>query len=139
MGGLTQERPGSIPAPADNPSAAERRGSLLADNPPGSSSLGFYIHVPFCAQRCGYCSFNTARLEDAAMGRYLDALQRELDLLGALAWAPDIRVTTVFFGGGTPSLLAPAELAAILERPGRRFGVARGAGGAGGPRRASST
>ena len=141
MGGLTQERPGSVPAdnpsaheragsvpaPADNPSAAERRGSLLADNPPGSSSLGFYIHVPFCAQRCGYCSFNTARLEDAAMGRYLDALQRELDLLGALAWAPDIRVTTVFFGGGTPSLLAPAELAAILERLGTRFEVARDA------------
>ena len=98
--------------------------SVLADNPPASASLGFYVHVPFCAQRCGYCSFNTAPLEDGAIAPYLAALGRELDLLGGLAWAPHVRIATVFFGGGTPSLLAAAELAAVLERLRARFTLA---------------
>jgi oxygen-independent coproporphyrinogen-3 oxidase len=102
----------------------ERGGSVLADNPPASDTLGFYIHVPFCAQRCHYCSFNTAPLEQSAMVRYLAALEREFDLLGELPWAPRVRVETVFFGGGTPSLLDPEALAAILVQLRRRFGVA---------------
>jgi oxygen-independent coproporphyrinogen-3 oxidase len=99
-------------------------GSVLADNPPASDTLGFYIHVPFCAKRCYYCSFNTAPLDEGAMARYLAALERELDLLGALGWAPRVRVETVFFGGGTPSLLDPEALAAILARLRRRLSVA---------------
>ena len=132
-GGLTQVRPGSVVAGSARTVAAEgglpeeRRGSVLADNPPASDSLGFYIHVPFCAQRCHYCSFNTAPLDATAMTRYLAAVGCELDLLGALAWAPRVRVETVFFGGGTPSLLDPAALAAILARLRRRFAVAPGA------------
>jgi len=88
---------------------------------PSDSTLGFYLHVPFCVQRCGYCSFNTAPLDDAAMPRYLTALHRELDLLGALAWVPRVRIATVFLGGGTPSLLAPDAVRAILERLSARF------------------
>ena len=129
-GGLLEERRGS--GTADNPRAVDRGAgpadvplaSVLAENPPASDSLGFYIHVPFCAQRCHYCSFNTAPLDAGAMARYLAALGRELDLLGALAWAPHVRVETVFFGGGTPSLLDPPALAAILARLRRRFAVA---------------
>src|SRR5207245_1111454 len=120
VGGPRQARPGS--ARADTP-----LGSILADNPPAADTLGFYIHVPFCAQRCHYCSFNTAPLDASAMTRYLAALGRELELLGALPWAPRVRIETVFFGGGTPSLLDPAALAEILARLRRRFPVAPGA------------
>ena len=58
------------------------------------------------------------------MARYLAALECELDVLGGLAWAPHVRVATVFFGGGTPSLLEPPALAAILARLRHRFAVA---------------
>jgi oxygen-independent coproporphyrinogen-3 oxidase len=67
-------------------------------------------------QRCHYCSFNTAPLEDGQMGPYLRSLHAELDLLGALDWARHITLATVFLGGGTPSLLAPEALAAVLDR-----------------------
>jgi oxygen-independent coproporphyrinogen-3 oxidase len=95
--------------------------AALEENPPAASELGLYVHVPFCVKRCGYCSFNTAPLEDGAMGRYLEAVHREIDLLGALGWAPRVRLSTVFLGGGTPSLLTSDEMAALLERIRSRF------------------
>jgi oxygen-independent coproporphyrinogen-3 oxidase len=61
------------------------------------------------------------------MARYLAALGRELELLGTLAWARRVRIETVFFGGGTPSLLEPDALAAILTRLQRCFAVAQDA------------
>ncbi len=141
-GGLRLTRPGSArpnnPLPfggaeiaylsslADNPSEVASRPTpvALADNPPEATELGFYVHVPFCAKRCGYCSFNTAPLEDGAMARYLEALEREIDLLGAIAWSRRARLTTIFLGGGTPSLLAADEMAAVLARIHARFAVA---------------
>jgi putative oxygen-independent coproporphyrinogen III oxidase len=77
--------------------------------------LGFYLHVPFCVQRCHYCSFNTAPLEAGQMDPYLRALHGELELLGGLGWARDVTLATVFLGGGTPSLLEPEALAEILD------------------------
>jgi len=89
---------------------------VLAETTPGSRSLGLYIHVPFCAKRCYYCSFNTAPLERTAeVGRYVAAARREIALLAGAAWAPGISIGTVFFGGGTPSLLEPAALGELLE------------------------
>jgi oxygen-independent coproporphyrinogen-3 oxidase len=99
------------------------RSSALAENPPEADELGLYVHVPFCVKRCGYCSFNTAPLEDGAMARYLEAVHREIELLGALPWAPRVRLATVFLGGGTPSLLASDELAALLDRIRSRFAL----------------
>ena len=96
----------------------------LAEVRPDASSLGFYLHVPFCVARCHYCSFNTAPHDRAALLRYLEALAREIDLLGAAPWAATLRLDSLFFGGGTPSLLAPEELAAILDRLRARFAVA---------------
>jgi len=96
----------------------------LAGTVPRASSLGLYIHVPFCAARCHYCSFNTAPLDRAALARYLRALGREIDLLGQAPWATAVRLDTIFFGGGTPSLLSPDELAAILDGVRARFTVA---------------
>jgi oxygen-independent coproporphyrinogen-3 oxidase len=98
--------------------------SVLADNPPEARELGLYVHVPFCTKRCGYCSFNTAPVEDGAMARYLEALHREIDLLGGIAWSPRVRLSTIFLGGGTPSLLAADEMAAVLDGIRSRFDVA---------------
>jgi len=103
------------------------RSAALADNPPESRELGLYVHVPFCAKRCGYCSFNTAPLEDDAMARYLDAVHREIELLGDLDWSSRVRLSTIFLGGGTPSLLGVEDMAAMLDRVRARFDVAAGA------------
>ncbi|HEX2441391.1 MAG TPA: radical SAM family heme chaperone HemW [Methylomirabilota bacterium] len=93
--------------------------------PPRGHGLGLYIHVPFCTKRCHYCSFNTAPLErDEEMRRYVGAARREIELLGAAPWARDVRIATIFFGGGTPSLLAPDDLASILDSVRGRFALA---------------
>ena len=103
------------------------RSAALAENSPESRELGLYVHVPFCAKRCGYCSFNTAPLEDDAMARYLDAVYREIELLGNLDWSSRVRLATIFLGGGTPSLLGVEDMAAMLDRVRARFDVAAGA------------
>ncbi len=95
----------------------------LAWSPSRRGPLGVYLHIPFCRQRCSYCSFNTGPYRPAAMDRFLSALLREIDLVGDEAWAGDVTVGTVFFGGGTPSLLEPIELEAILDRLRKRFAL----------------
>lgn len=102
------------------------RGPLDA-SPPRTARLGLYVHVPFCAARCPYCSFATAPHGAEAFARYRRALAREIDLLGEAGWASAVTLDSVFLGGGTPSLLDPAGLAAILDRVRRRFTVAPGA------------
>jgi oxygen-independent coproporphyrinogen-3 oxidase len=103
------------------------RASPLADWAPRGRTVGLYLHVPFCVRRCGYCTFTTAPHDPHAYQRYLDAVAREIDLVGATAWARSVDVGSVFLGGGTPSLLAPRDLAHLLERVGDRFDVAAGA------------
>jgi oxygen-independent coproporphyrinogen-3 oxidase len=94
---------------------------------PRAAGLGIYIHVPFCAKRCGYCAFNTAPYLEAAVPRFLRALEAEIALAGAAPWAGGIRATSVFLGGGTPSLLASDELAGILDALRARFPIEAGA------------
>jgi putative oxygen-independent coproporphyrinogen III oxidase len=77
--------------------------------------FGMYVHVPFCATRCGYCDFNTytpAELGGTNPDRWLAALRVELELAAATLRSP--QVSTVFVGGGTPSLLGGDGLAAVL-------------------------
>jgi putative oxygen-independent coproporphyrinogen III oxidase len=100
---------------------------VLGETSPRNQALGLYVHVPFCAKRCHYCSFNTAVLEDDAMVRFLAALGTEIDMLGALPWARSVRIETIFLGGGTPSLLAADDMAAILDGVRARLSVERGA------------
>jgi oxygen-independent coproporphyrinogen-3 oxidase len=83
--------------------------------------------VPFCAKRCGYCAFNTAPYLEAAVPRFLRAIEAEIALAGAAPWARGVRAASVFFGGGTPSLLAPAELAGILDALRAHFPLEAGA------------
>src|SRR5216684_2027502 len=72
-----------------------------------------YIHLPFCKHKCGYCDFNAYAGMDRLMPDYIDALERELAT--AREQRDFSRLSTVYFGGGTPSLL-PAELIARLLR-----------------------
>jgi oxygen-independent coproporphyrinogen-3 oxidase len=110
------------------PSAGRSPHGALVDARPGGGSIGFYLHIPFCERRCHYCSFNTAPLEhDGSMARFLAALGAEIALLGTLPWARDVAVATVFLGGGTPSLLAPDDLAALLGALHRAFRIAEDA------------
>ncbi|HET8569201.1 MAG TPA: radical SAM family heme chaperone HemW [Candidatus Limnocylindria bacterium] len=75
------------------------------------SGIGLYVHVPFCAARCPYCDFATAPARSPLRAAYLDALAAEIAREGAALGRP--RVRTLFFGGGTPSLLDPAEIAVL--------------------------
>jgi oxygen-independent coproporphyrinogen III oxidase len=85
---------------------------------------GIYIHVPFCRSRCSYCDFATGAYEGALAERYVRALAREIE-----SFEDDIRdeVDTVYFGGGTPSLLTSEQVARVLDSVGRRFRVQAGA------------
>ena len=88
-----------------------------------------YIHIPFCHRRCFYCDFAVVPLGDRADGAssgsiaaYLALLQREI---AASAGGPPL--ATVYFGGGTPSMLTPAQVGVLLEALADRFGLAPGA------------
>jgi oxygen-independent coproporphyrinogen-3 oxidase len=81
--------------------------------------LGLYVHIPFCASRCPYCDFATAPARTALRGRYLRSLSSEIAREGELLGRP--RVRTLFFGGGTPSLLEPSEIASLGDALGRAF------------------
>ncbi|WP_197380073.1 radical SAM family heme chaperone HemW [Mycolicibacterium mengxianglii] len=102
-------------AAQDEPALAMTRGG----------TFGLYIHVPFCATRCGYCDFNTytpGELGGANPEGWLAAVRQELAL--AAARLPDPRVDTVFVGGGTPSLLGASGLAAVLDAVRTEFELA---------------
>jgi oxygen-independent coproporphyrinogen-3 oxidase len=86
-------------------------------------ALGVYIHIPFCVAKCHYCDFASRPLAAGALEPYLAALEREI------AAAPEAgrRVGTVFFGGGTPSLLDGAQLGRLLRAVRATFSVEAGA------------
>ena len=84
--------------------------------------LGLYVHVPFCAAICNYCNFNRGLFDADLKTRYVAALGEEIDRAGDGSPAD-----TIFFGGGTPSLLEPAEVAAIVGRCRAAFDLAAGA------------
>ncbi|MGE0461133.1 MAG: radical SAM family heme chaperone HemW [Vicinamibacterales bacterium] len=81
---------------------------------------GLYVHVPFCAAICNYCNFNRGLLDEGLKRRYVDALVEEIRRCPE-AGAP---IDTIFFGGGTPSLLAPDEVSRILRACRDTFPVA---------------
>ncbi len=77
-----------------------------------TQALSLYLHVPFCKTRCTYCAFNTYTNAEAYLPAYVAALCNELHWLGRATQQP---VHTIFFGGGTPSLLSPPQIANILQ------------------------
>jgi len=115
--------PGGEPVPADGSLPLSARGPL------GARGFGVYVHVPFCASRCGYCDFNTYTAAELGGGAdreaYADTVLAELALARqVLADSPPRRVDTVFVGGGTPTLLPPDRLARILDGIDRTWGLA---------------
>jgi oxygen-independent coproporphyrinogen-3 oxidase len=76
--------------------------------------LGVYVHWPFCKSKCPYCDFNSHVRDGIDQARWRNALLAELE--HAAGEAPGRRVETIFFGGGTPSLMEPATAAAVIER-----------------------
>ena len=79
--------------------------------------LGLYLHIPFCQSICSYCNFNRGLLEPALKQRYVDALEREIrqSPLMFSDQGPPREADTIFFGGGTPSLLDPDEIARLIK------------------------
>jgi oxygen-independent coproporphyrinogen-3 oxidase len=84
---------------------------------------GIYVHVPFCVRKCGYCDFySEAGCTEAEMDRYVDLLLREADLVpGAWPHLCLVPTDTVYFGGGTPTLLGADRLVVLLASLRRRF------------------
>jgi oxygen-independent coproporphyrinogen III oxidase len=72
--------------------------------------LGLYLHIPFCSSICNYCNFNRGLFEEGLKSRYVDALEREI--LGSSLRGRE--ADTIFFGGGTPSLLEPDEIGRLI-------------------------
>ncbi len=116
--------PGGQPVPADGQLPPASLGGL------GHQPFGMYVHVPFCRTRCGYCDFNTytaAELGGASRDSYPRLAIEEIRFARRVLGPSAPRVRTVFFGGGTPTLLPPASLAAILRAIEGEFGLADGA------------
>ena len=79
---------------------------------PADAPGGLYVHIPFCAHICPYCDFNTYAGKGGLIGRYVEALCRDADAAGAVH---DGRpAATLFFGGGTPSLLSPTDVGRVI-------------------------
>lgn len=90
------------------------------------TDYSLYLHIPFCGHRCAYCDFNTYAGQEDSIPAYVDALCKEIECVGASA--PErIRAHSVFFGGGTPSLLSPAQFKSILDAIQRNFDVSENA------------
>jgi oxygen-independent coproporphyrinogen III oxidase len=87
------------------------------------SAPGLYLHIPFCSAVCPYCDFSVMRLVNAARKRFVDHLVAELPL-AAPAWQDERPFDTVYFGGGTPSLLTAQELARTLDACRRHLALA---------------
>lgn len=116
------------PAPSD--------GLLPAQAAAGAAdrAFGLYVHIPFCAVRCGYCDFNTYTATELGGGASQDAYAgtavSEVDLAARVLTAsglPDRPLSTVFFGGGTPTLLPAEDLALILRAAISTWGIEDGA------------
>jgi putative oxygen-independent coproporphyrinogen III oxidase len=118
--------PAGDPVPEDGTLPASALASL------GRRPFGFYVHVPFCTVRCGYCDFNTYTAEElgpaggapgASRATYAEAAIAEVRRARAVLGDVDLPVSTVFFGGGTPTLLSPADLGSVVAAIAGEFGL----------------
>ena len=87
-----------------------------------SQTFGLYVHIPFCPQRCPYCAFTILTGHTAFYDRYVEAVCAEIRSWQSLACKGPVQ--TVFFGGGTPSVLTPAQIQRMLDTAAATFGIA---------------
>jgi putative oxygen-independent coproporphyrinogen III oxidase len=117
--------PDGDPVPADGALPRDALHGL------GERPFAFYVHVPFCVTRCGYCDFNTYTATELGPGAsrdsYADTAIREVRMARRVLGDADLPVETVFVGGGTPTLLAPDDLGRVLAAIDAEFGLAPGA------------
>ncbi|WP_371481595.1 radical SAM family heme chaperone HemW [Kitasatospora sp. NBC_00315] len=120
--------PDGEPVPSDGSLPAHALSGL------GERPFGFYVHVPYCATRCGYCDFNTYTATElrssgavASQETYADNLVTEIRLARTVLGEADLPVRTVFLGGGTPTLLPARDLVRMLGAIREEFGLAPGA------------
>jgi putative oxygen-independent coproporphyrinogen III oxidase len=94
----------------------------------GTRPFGLYVHVPFCVTRCGYCDFNTYTATELGPGAsresYAETAIAEIRMARRVLGDTELPVETVFFGGGTPTLLSPDDLGRILKAVDAEFGLA---------------
>lgn len=115
--------PDGVPVPSDGALPSSAVAEL------GCRPFGVYVHVPFCVTRCGYCDFNTYTATElgtapgASRADYADAAIGELRLARRVLGDVDVPVSTVFVGGGTPTLLPAEHLGRILRTIEAEFGV----------------
>ncbi|HTW21075.1 MAG TPA: radical SAM family heme chaperone HemW [Mycobacteriales bacterium] len=113
--------------PVGEPAPADGRLPGAALDGAGDRSFGVYVHVPFCATRCGYCDFNTYTAAElgggASQSQYAETAIAELELSRRVLGPGAAPVSTVFFGGGTPTLLPAGDLVRILRRIDELFGL----------------
>ena len=88
--------------------------------------ISLYFHIPFCIHRCAYCDFNTYAGQEGLIPEYVKAIQREAEAVGRSA-PKKLGVHTIFFGGGTPSLLAAHQFESILNTVQSNFELVTGA------------
>ena len=114
---MSPRQPDGVPPPADGTLPQTALAGL------GTRPFGVYVHVPFCLTRCGYCDFNTYTSGDR--GAFLAAAHAEVALAGRVLGerGPRPLVDTVFFGGGTPTLMTPAGLGGLLRAVDERLGL----------------
>jgi putative oxygen-independent coproporphyrinogen III oxidase len=117
--------PDGEPVPADG-ALPEPAVASVGDRP-----FGFYVHVPFCSVRCGYCDFNTYTAAElgggASRASYADSAIEEVRLARKVLGAAEVPVASVFLGGGTPTLLPPRDLTRIVATIDEEFGLVAGA------------
>lgn len=117
--------PDGDPVPADGALPGSALDGL------GDRPFAFYVHVPFCVTRCGYCDFNTYTATELGPGAsrdsYADTAIGEVRMARRVLGDADLPVETVFVGGGTPTLLPPGDLGRVLDAIDAEFGLAPGA------------
>ncbi|MEC4685704.1 MAG: radical SAM family heme chaperone HemW [Nitrospirota bacterium] len=85
-------------------------------------SAAIYIHIPFCIKKCNYCDFYSIPFNEPIKDRYLKALMKEIEMTPFAG-----KVETIYIGGGTPSLLSPSEVEAIINKLEQKFHISHGA------------
>ena len=119
---MAGQAPDGQPVPTDG-SLPEASAARL-----GAAPFGVYVHVPFCRTRCGYCDFNTYTAAELGSGASRDSYPalaiEEIRQAARVLRGQAGPVQTVFFGGGTPTLLPPGQLAAILRAIDAELGLA---------------
>jgi putative oxygen-independent coproporphyrinogen III oxidase len=93
------------------------------NRPSDSGPVGLYLHIPFCSAICNYCNFNRGLFDPALKSRYVAAVAREVAECGVRAVDSASTADTIYFGGGTPSLLEPDEIGRLIRACQDRFSV----------------